>query len=128
MYGWEGYCIEKDTSIQTLGSAETENQACLSWLPVDQLAGSTDLYGKYTSAGYAPQDTYYCADIVPAYSVWTSNVGCAEVVDLWCDAGFGDWDIWKETANDGSLGSTNDDCISSVWCPEGFFGVRNLPP
>ncbi len=138
MYGWEGYCIEKDTSIQTLGSSDTEDQACLSWLPVDQLAGSTDLYGKYTSAGYTPQETYYCADIEAAYSVWTSNILCAEEVDDYCDGGLyydhegteaeqddaeTTWDVWLATANDPSSNSTNDDCISSVFCPEGYFAV-----
>ncbi|MFA4845906.1 MAG: hypothetical protein WC654_05085, partial [Patescibacteria group bacterium] len=124
LYGWEGYCLEKDTSIQTLGSAETENQACLSWLPVDQLSGSTDLYGKVTSAGYAPQDTYYCADVDLAYNIQTSNIACAESDNV-CSAGGltdeSDWGTYYDVANE--TGVSYDGSPVSVFCPNGYFAI-----
>ncbi|KKU40895.1 MAG: hypothetical protein UX57_C0008G0007 [Candidatus Uhrbacteria bacterium GW2011_GWE2_46_68] len=121
-YGWEGYCLEKDTSIQIFGSSAEENRACLTWLPVDQLVGSTDLYGKYTEAGYDDGDTYYCADISGSYSLRTTasadgtGLSCAETVGV-CDDGhetFGDF--LDEIETDG-------DCLESVLCPDGYFGV-----
>ncbi|PIX62465.1 hypothetical protein COZ45_01115, partial [Candidatus Uhrbacteria bacterium CG_4_10_14_3_um_filter_41_21] len=36
--------------------------ACLTWFPVDQIAGATDLYAKYTEAGFV-EDAYYCSEI-----------------------------------------------------------------
>ncbi len=50
--GLDGYCLERDTSINVNGNRDDAHRACLTWLPVDQLAGSTDLYGKDLSAGY----------------------------------------------------------------------------
>ena len=122
MSGWHGYCIERDTSIQTLGSSDTEDQACLSWLPVDQLTGATDLYAKYTSAGYAPQDTYYCADIAMGYGVGTTSIACAEVQDLNCNGG-GTFADFKAEASNMASGSGEDDCIAAAWCPDGYFGI-----
>ena len=130
VYGWSGYCIEKDSSIQTLGSSQPEDQACLTWLPVDQLTGATDLYAKYTSAGFAPQDTYYCAEVGTAYNVWTSSIACAEVQDNLCNDG--SWPAFRDESdsigNDGSDSATDsasgeDDCIAAVFCPEGYFAV-----
>jgi len=120
MYGWSGYCIERDTSIQTKGSPNNEDQACLSWLPIDQLAGATDLYAKFTSAGYSPQDTYYCAEIDMAYNVGTTQIACAEVQDNLCNDG--SWEDFKEEASNLNSGG-QDDCIAGAWCPDGYFGV-----
>ncbi|MBI4591961.1 hypothetical protein HY733_00750, partial [Candidatus Uhrbacteria bacterium] len=119
VYGWNGYCIEKDTSIQTLGSSETEDQACLTWLPVDQLTGATDLYAKYTSAGFSPQDTYYCAEVEMGYTVATSGIACAETQDWACNGG--SWEDFRNEADNSEAGQ--DDCVAGVWCPDGFFAV-----
>ncbi len=122
VYGWHGYCIEKDTSIQTLGSSASEDQACLSWLPIDQLAGATDLYAKYTSAGYDPQNTYYCADVDLAYDIRTTDIGCAETQDNQCaKVADNSWEAFADEADDSDSGQ--DDCIAAVWCPEGFFAI-----
>ncbi|NBT36645.1 MAG: hypothetical protein EBT21_00615, partial [Actinobacteria bacterium] len=67
VYGWDGYCLERDTSIQKNGSSADEDRACLTWLPVDQLSGSTDLYGKFVGAGFNQGDTYYCSETDAAY-------------------------------------------------------------
>lgn len=119
-YGWAGYCIERDTSIQTLGSSAQEDQACLSWLPVDQLTGATDLYAKYTSAGYSPQNTYYCAEVNLTYDIRTTGIGCAEVQDNNCNND-GTWGAFKDEADNSDSGQ--DDCVAAVWCPDGYFAV-----
>jgi hypothetical protein len=126
VYGWPGFCIERDTSIQTMGSTDQDNQACLSWLPVDQLTGATDLYGKFTSAGFALSNTYYCAEIRLAYNIRTTSIGCASDQDNDCNDV--DWDAFRDEADNipedpGDIGGGEDDCIAAVWCPNGFFAV-----
>ncbi len=120
VYGWDGYCIETDTSIQTLGSSDVEDQACLSWLPVDQLFGSTDLYAKHMNAGYALENTFYCADVAIAADLYTTSFACAEVLDNNCNGG-GDWSNFKAeaTGEDGQ----HSDCVGAVQCPVGYFAV-----
>jgi hypothetical protein len=119
-YGWEGYCLEKDTSIQIFGSAEEEDRACLTWLPVDQLVGSTDLYGKYTQAGYDAGDTYYCADISASYSLRSTaspdgtGIACAETLVICNDRS---WSNFKTHAE------TYGDCLTTAFCPNGYFAV-----
>ncbi len=91
-YGWHGYCLETDSSIQLYGSTDTDDQPCLTWLPVDQTSSSSDLYGKSEEAGYARENQYFCTevgmytDIYPMGTVWgsdgyidTMHWACAEV-------------------------------------------------
>src|SRR3989339_847871 len=52
--GMDGYCLEKDKTTYINGSPE-EN-ACLTWLPIDHLNGSVDVYNQFVHAGYAPGD------------------------------------------------------------------------
>lgn len=107
--GMEGYCLERDSSTNILGDRDLN--ACLTWLPVDQLAGSTDLYAKYMSAGF-DGEAFYCGEAHIYYNV-DSILGCAEI-----------------RGSDGrSLGpveadsSNNDYCRLTMECPEGFFAV-----
>ena len=58
--GWNGFCIQHDLSINI--NASQDKQACLLWLPVDQLEGGTDLYNKFTEAGFSIANTAYCTD------------------------------------------------------------------
>lgn len=58
--GLDGYCLERDTGINIQGDQNTG--ACLTWFPVDQLKGGTDLYAKYTGAGFV-EDAYYCLEV-----------------------------------------------------------------
>ena len=69
--GWEGFCLERDEGINLYNN--TSKKPCLTWYPVDQLSGSTDLYAKYTQAGYEPQDTYYCSETELFFDLTTSN-------------------------------------------------------
>lgn len=117
VYGLNGFCLEKDTSINILG--DREKQACLSWLPVDELAGDTDLQAKYTGAGYF-RDVYMCTDIRPFVNVQMSahehaeyRVACAE------SDGVGNY---KDVYGSGA------ECNSGVRCPDGFFAILGSAP
>ncbi len=136
--GWDGYCLEKDSSIQLYGSADENDRACLTWLPVDQLAGSTDLYGKYLEAGFAATDTYYCGEMQDSYTFSVGNTttmeegvetgvgpACASTVRSIC------YDTDGKGRNDGSSPwasftdhqGASEGCLGSVWCPDGYYGV-----
>ncbi len=113
IYGLNGFCLEKDTSINILG--DREKQACLSWLPVDELAGDTDLQAKYLSAGYF-EDTYACVDVKPVFDIGVSAISttldgmaCAESTITDCTSENSYEDL--------------DDCMENAACPEGFFAV-----
>ena len=112
MFGWQGYCLEKDSSIQLNGSTAAKDQACLTWLPVDQLAGATDLYGKETSAGYQiAKSTYYCAQPGIAYdlrSTGQNDYACAETNDGNCND--------AETLD----AFQDDEPHKNIWCPKGY--------
>lgn len=123
MYGWDGYCLERDSSINLYGT--TDEQACLTWLPVDQLSGSTDLYGKHMEAGYPLVNTYFCSEV--GYYVDLYPTG-AEDSDG--DGDIDDIDMACATGDNSFLGSCNfeeygadDACVDNVVCPEGFVGI-----
>ena len=133
--GWEGYCLEKDSSIQLYGSADENDRACLTWLPVDQLAGSTDLYGKYLEAGFPATPTYFCGEMEDSYDLKVGNTieddgsgvgpACAESKygsGSPCngDSGWSDFLGCVE-------GHPDKSCVSSVWCPDGYFAVMTGP-
>ncbi len=115
IFGWSGYCIEKDSSIQLYASTDPKDQACLTWLPVDQLTGATDLYAKYTSAGFAPQDGYYCAELAIAYDIGSSSdYLCAEIPG------------WGNCDDAATMDALNDDgAYKDANCPAGFFAVMS---
>lgn len=102
--GLEGYCLERDSSTNILGDRDLS--ACISWLPVDQLAGSTDLYAKYTSAGYF-DDAYYCS-----YA--------AEYTDDFSTDGI----FCSERDSDPSNASNMNQCIHDNFvCPYGAYAI-----
>ncbi len=104
--GLQGYCLERDTGISILGQADLG--ACLTWFPVDQLTGSTDLSAKYKKAGYF-EDTYACNSVTGFIDLENSTVGCAEIGDHTC----------QQTSPDDSI----DWCIASVDCPDDYFAI-----
>ena len=120
MYGWQGYCLEKDSTIQLNGSTEAKDQACLTWLPVDQLSGATDLYGKDMGAGYPLKNTYYCAEASLTWDLKTTGVACAEntIADNPCD----DED---PVDNDSELvrAAKEDGAYTGVYCPPAYFAI-----
>lgn len=115
LFGWDGYCIERDTSVQLFGSSDDADRACLTWLPIDQLAGSRDMYANNTEAGYEGGNLFYCAEVDVAYNIGTTGLGCAESYNGVCNDG--DWDVFVEKVfSDG-------DCAGSIACQDGSFAV-----
>lgn len=123
--GLEGYCLERDSSTNILGDQDL--RACITWLPVDQLAGSTDLYAKDTSAGYFAE-TNYCSqvelygDIRPTIAQgpdsetakWKMSNG-AEI--LCAEQGTASHGVYSFDADDVAY------CQEAVACPPGYFAV-----
>jgi hypothetical protein len=65
LLGWKGFCLEYDQSRNING--EQNRHPCLTWLPVDHLAGTSDLNNQHEEASYQPPATtgstggaYYC--------------------------------------------------------------------
>lgn len=60
VYGWKGYCLEKDLSAHLNNTLD--DHPCLTWLPID-VAG-LDIYNQYASAGYSADPNgagqFYC--------------------------------------------------------------------
>lgn len=113
IYGLNGFCLEKDTSLNILG--DRNKQACLSWLPVDELVGDTDLQAKYTEAGYF-EDTYMCTDIrgfkdvgMSRHEAVVDGIACAET-----DGGIASY---EDSYNSWSI------CSDRLSCPDGFFAI-----
>ena len=48
--GWQGYCLEPDPRNPT---------GCLSWYPIDLLAGERNIFGRVEAAGYSGQNPLY---------------------------------------------------------------------
>jgi hypothetical protein len=122
--GMPGYCLEYDTSINVLG--DQTKQACLTWLPVDQLAGSTDLNAKFREAGYNGGDTNYCAEIAPYVDVmaslakppsvttdWGSSTHDGQIACIHRDNSNGPEESFQECVQD----------VESLKCPPGFYGL-----
>lgn len=117
LYGWYGYCIEYDTSIQINASNADEDRACLSWIPVDQLEGATNLYAKFEEAGFELENNYFCADVQETYWVGTTGVACAEWQDADCPE---KWDDFFDEIED--VGHDYE-CLGAVACPDGFMAI-----
>ena len=131
--GWQGYCLERDLSINLYGNANLH--PCITWLPVDALAGATDLYGKASEAGFPLENEYLCSqtgyyvDLYPtgaengndqidlacasaSYAVETQQTNTSEFVDI----GNADGQL------DCSFGQY-DGCSDNVACPGGFVAI-----
>lgn len=110
--GLEGYCLERDTGINVNGDRDDDHRACVTWLPVDQLAGATDLFAKYLTAGFSTE-AYYCADTHLYYNA-TPIFGCAEMRGETGTEGGG---------YDAADSTYNDYCRWTMECPDGYFAV-----
>ncbi|MFA6130935.1 MAG: hypothetical protein WC730_01580 [Patescibacteria group bacterium] len=112
MVGLNGYCLERDTAINLYGDANTG--ACLSWLPIDQLKGDTDLYAKYVEAGLF-DDTYFCASTEPVMDLGvTDGVACAELVG------------GSSSSNCGKNQDEMYNCADTVVCPNGYYAILGM--
>ncbi len=123
LIGWSGYCLEHDSSIQLFGSQSDKDRPCLSWLPVDQLFSSSDLYGKFATAGAPAEDRYYCAETALYYDVYTtSGFACAETASGFCndDTQTVDGKVYYKSKIDWF---TDNSCWKDVACPPNYFAI-----
>jgi hypothetical protein len=98
--GQDGFCLERDSATNING--DRDENACITWLPVDQLAGSTDLYAKYTEAGFS-EEANYCSSMTLYADVQTGQ-GCVE--------------------RDKGAGSMKLECVNqATTCPPGTYGI-----
>ncbi|MBI4281112.1 hypothetical protein HY628_02865 [Candidatus Uhrbacteria bacterium] len=63
--GLSGYCLERDQATTING--DPKQFGCLTWLPIDQLAGAPSLYHQFAEAGFVadPGEEWYCSDASP---------------------------------------------------------------
>lgn len=136
IYGWPGYCLENDTSTQLNGGREAEDQACLTWLPTDQLLSATDLYGKQVEAGFQADDTYYCTEVGyymdlyplgskfdPSGALSNDSTDKRPRIEYACAAS--NVKVLYD-CNLGQYGNDNDDgpfCYEHAWCPQGWVAL-----
>lgn len=116
LLGLRGYCLERDTSVTINGDQDLG--ACLTWYPVDELLGDTDLNAKHKSAGFF-EDNYQCAQVEIRQSI-SSFFGCSTergVANLAQNTPF--------RTSDGVPGNAQWDygCAQTAHCPDGFFAV-----
>ncbi len=120
IYGLNGFCLEKDSSINLHG--DRDKNACLTWLPVDELAGDTDLQGKYIEAGYDGGDTFYCSYLTMYVDVGTS-AGADGSDSAGSTVACSERDKGADPDEDGE--STNrEQCLHDAFsCPAGFYAI-----
>jgi len=81
--GLKGYCLETDSSRRINAS---QDQACLTWLPIDVVQGETSIFDDKPEAGFTPQRTdgnlLYCLQAnsnanrgTNKYEVISNNMG-----------------------------------------------------
>lgn len=67
--GWNGYCLERDPN---------DPRQCLSWYPVDLIAGEASIFGSFRSASYeGRRPLFYCAETEGRYSSTDYIGSCA---------------------------------------------------
>jgi len=129
--GLDGYCLERDTSININGNRDDAHRACLTWLPVDQLAGSTDLYAKDLSAGYFT-DTSVCS-----YTDAYMDLGPSAITDTDLSPYTNQFDVPGQIAC--AVGPTTAiavgdpytdqlvECAPHAYCPAGYWALIGQP-
>jgi len=130
VFGWEGLCLERDTSIQIWGSPNAKDRACLTWLPVDSIPGSTDLFGKATGAGQLiGERVEYCAEVELYFDAFVPY-GEGGVHDDLSSAGAtakGDRDnpLVACADNERRCQAGTKTCFNNAVCPAGFFAIMS---
>ncbi|MEY4723252.1 MAG: hypothetical protein RLZZ324_765, partial [Candidatus Parcubacteria bacterium] len=79
--GWEGLCLDPDSSFSVGGDAN--RFACNLWYPVDRISGAEDLNQQNRSAGFAPIDTDYVYCAVAAGNKDADGDYAKIIVDQW---------------------------------------------
>lgn len=110
-YGLTGYCLERDTSINIEGDQNLG--ACITWLPVDELQGSTNIYAKAVNAGVF-DDVYYCGE-VRTYAIAQTAMGCSAVR--------GEDGLSPVDPADSITDRDNSWCQHTVVCPKGYYAI-----
>lgn len=63
--GLNGYCLERDLGFAINGQQDHSfadpARACITWLPVDRLSGTVDVYNNYPNAGFNIENAAFCA-------------------------------------------------------------------
>ena len=129
--GWPGYCIERDTSIHLYGTPDED--ACLTWLPIDQLVGTPDIYAQYTQAGYALENTYYCTEVgyyrdyYTAGAIFNSDGSVDKVIPMCAESRTAmspEDGIWEAVSDPASCTDAEyQACWYNAWCPDGYIGL-----
>jgi hypothetical protein len=109
-YGLTGYCLEKDPGVNING--DRDERACVTWLPVDELQGTTSIYDKAVRAGVF-EDYYFCGEVNP-YLIAKPVKGCAAVRTA---PGDNDEDPVNVTSDN------NTQCKNQIVCPDGYWAV-----
>lgn len=127
--GLKGYCLEQDTA-RHLNADQTQN-ACLTWYPIQSLAGATDINNQHTEALSDWQDSsknsaQFClnSSLDPNPNSYTFNLGFSPAG---LKNNFGNGDGYDQTKDQGfglpqmkitrlsSYNNTSDDCIYDFW-------------
>jgi hypothetical protein len=125
--GLDGYCLERDTSINTNGNRDDAHRACLTWLPVDQLAGSTDLYGKDLSAGYFTETS------VCSYTDVFVDLGPSAISEAYVSPSEASFQVACASGpvSDVLVGDSYTDnialCVDQAICPTGYWALIGQP-
>jgi len=119
--GMDGYCLERDTSINING--DRNQNACINWLPVDQLSGSSDLYGTSTEAGFN-QEANYCSKLAVYADLGVASA-CAERNNLLGNDLETTSSVAAKTSCIGyGKGVTTDDKGNTLFtCPPGTYAI-----
>jgi hypothetical protein len=109
LVGLRGYCLERDSAINVNGDQNLG--ACLTYFPIDELRGETDLYGKDKQAGFF-EDAFYCGE-VKNYANVRSFRGCSAIRG---SSGRTDDNLFWDQR-------TVDACQYTVTCPSGYWAI-----
>ncbi len=130
MLGVDGYCLERDTAINKWKDPNaTFGGECLTWLPVDQLTGSNDIYNSFTEAGaLLDQDALYCTSVnlyVDLLSTGSQNPGGeSNPIDLACaESKRGSVNASPGPENNRCDAGQRDSCEDNAHCPRGYFAL-----
>ncbi len=77
--GEPGYCLQYDDS--RIINGDSTQHPCLTWLPINNIPGATDIYNQYTQAGFTPEDWGY-SNSGPYYCEDTSNYSYTNSITL----------------------------------------------
>ncbi|MBI5071674.1 hypothetical protein HZB93_02140 [Candidatus Falkowbacteria bacterium] len=103
--GWNGYCLERDTGTSINGNSD--QFACLTWYPMDQIPGMPDLFNNYPEAGFETTGfNYYC--LQPELY---KNLKAKDSYDCY------------DASEPGECDPEDRDYCKQVHCPEGFVTI-----